>query len=133
MPASTLDLFGDAPDTSLLSSPAVLDPPNLSSQASTVGDGADDGTGPTILEVLRTIRVNHTDLMGMVAEIKTDFVIMQLNLQKRRGRISDLEDTINPLLPKINTSGRKSSTLENKVDDLENCLHTNNLQLVGLP
>lgn len=47
--------------------------------------------------------------------------------------ISDIEDTLNPLLPKVNTCGGKIKTLEDKVDDLENSLCRNNLRLVGLP
>lgn len=132
--------LGDAPDTSPPSSLGVPDPPILSSQTPAGEDAADDGTGPTLSEVLHTIKVNHTALTGTVTEIKTDLAIMRHNVQKLRGRIteterriSDLEDIINPLLPKINIAGGKIASLEDKVDDLENRLHRNNLRLVGLP
>lgn len=72
-------------------------------------------------DVLRTFKVNHTDLMGMVAELKNDFSIMRQDVQKIRGwvtetkcRISDLEDTVNHTLLKLSTYGGKMATLENK-------------------
>lgn len=100
-----------------------------------VADGTKD---PTLAEVLTTIKVNHTNLMGKVDGLKIDLAIMRQDMHKLRGRvteteqrISDLEDTVTPILPKLNTYGGKITTLEDKVDDLENRLRRNNLCLVG--
>lgn len=84
-----------------------------------------------LMDVLDTIKVN---------QLKIDLAIMRQYMQKIWGWvtetercISDIEDTLNPFLPKVNTCGGKLNRLEDKVDDLENRLHRNNLRLVCLP
>lgn len=101
---------------------------------------ADDAKDPTLAKVLTTIKVNHADLMGKVDVVKIDLAIMWQDMHKLHGRvteteqcISDLEDTVTPILPKMNTYGGKITTLKDKVDDFENRLCRNNLRLVGLP
>lgn len=73
-------------------------------------------------------------------EPKIDLSIMRQDMQKEHGQvtenewhISDIDDTLNPLLPKINNCGGKIITLEDKVDELENRLLRNNLRLFDLP
>lgn len=139
-PASTPDLFGDGLDGSPPPSPEIPDPaaiPSVPTPGSSVVDGAKE---PTLADVLAIIKVNHADLVGKVDGLKIDLTIMRQDVHKLRGwvtkteqRISDLEDTIAPILPRLNTYGGKITTLEDKVHDLENRLRRNNLRLVGLP
>lgn len=77
--------------------------------------------------------------MGKVDGLKLDLTIMRQDMQTIRGRVteterhsSDMEDTINPVLPKLNAYRGKIATLEDKVHDSENRLRRNNLCLVGL-
>lgn len=130
-PASTPDLFGDSQDAS----PKKNRPPDRVTAAP--GKNATDiGKQPTLLEVLAIMKLNHTDLKGKVDGLKIDLTITWQHMQKIHGwhteteqRISNLEDTIYPTLPKLNTHGGEIVTLKDKVDDLR----MNNLHLVGLP
>lgn len=107
-PASTPELLGEAPEPSLPPISGVSAPPVLLSQTSPKEDGMEDDLElePTLLYVLKVIKVNHCDLMGKVEELKLDIIIMCQDMLKIREhvsaterRISDLGDTINPLLP----------------------------------
>lgn len=138
--ASTPELFGEDPELppSLPPSPGAAAPQGLLSQTSPSDEDMEEE--PTLMDVLKTIKVNHSDLMGKVAELKLDITIMRQDMHKIRDRvseterrISDLEDTVNPLLPAVKTHGTKIKSLEDKADDLENRLRRNNLRLVGLP
>lgn len=140
--ASTPDLFDEEPDPLLPPSPGTSAPPALSVIPPHSDDGLEDGPEPepTLLDVLKLIKVNHSDIMGKVEELKLDITIMRQDMHKMRDRvseterrISDLEDAVGPVQATQKTHGTKILSLEDKVDDLENRLRRNNLRLVGLP
>lgn len=64
--ASIPDLFGEAPEPSPSPSPGASVPPVLISHTSLSEDGMEDEPEqePTLLDVLKIIKVNHSDLMG---------------------------------------------------------------------
>ena len=140
--ASTPELFAEDPETSPPPSPGTSTTPALPVPGSPSEDGLEDGPEPepTLREVLKLMKVNHSDTMGKMEELKLDITIMRQDMHKMRDRvreterrIGDLEDTVGPILPTIKAQGTKITSLEDKMDDLENRLRRNNLRLVGLP
>lgn len=110
--ASTPDLFGDGQDGSPPPSPVIPDLKEAPLQVTPGPVFADGASYPTLAEVLATIKVNHADLMGKVDGLKIDLPIVRQDMHRLRGqvteteqRISDLEDTVTPTLPKLNTYG----------------------------
>lgn len=89
-------------------------------------------------EVLSTIKVNHSDLIGN-EDLRLDFSILRQDMYKikrvtdTKKCISELEDTVKPFTSKLTACTTKLQSLEEKADNLKNRLGQNNLCLVGLP
>lgn len=74
--ASTPELFGEAPEPST--------PPVLLSQTPSSEDGMEEESEqePTLLEVLKIIKVIHSDFIGKVEKLMLDITIIRQDMHK---------------------------------------------------
>lgn len=92
---------------------------------------AKDGSSPSFSpspptadksEILEAITACQTSLTTKLEEVKVDISLLHQDLQKLRHRVGSDDQT-----------SRHIAQLQQKQDDLENCMRRNNLCFIGLP
>lgn len=72
-------------------------------------------------------------LLQGIREIKQDLHSQTQQITATEQRISDLEDELHQAQALLNNSDRRYQYLADKIEDLENRSHRNNLRVIGLP
>lgn len=75
-PVSTPELFDEAVDLLQPASPSTTGPLIVLSQTPAISGAPEEVREPTLSDVLQTIKVNHTVIIGKVEELKLDFSIL---------------------------------------------------------
>lgn len=94
--------------------PLVSAPPLILSQTSPSSVAAEGMPEPSLSKVKISIKINQSDLMGKVEELKLDLSIICQNMHKIRERVISTEQCISeilltPLLPNVRPALQSSN------------------------
>lgn len=91
-------------------------------------------------EILEAIATCQTSLTTRIEEVKVDISLLHRDMQQLRDRVwksehrlGHKEDAFPPLQESSDQASRLIAQLQQKQDDLENCMRRNNLRFIGLP